>query len=63
MIFPILILKKCKTQPPVNQLIRKNMGGGKILVKKLHMSKKSCNFAFELENYQFYHNNGVSRKS
>ena len=41
----------------------KEFRGGKILEKKLHMSKKSCNFAFELENYQFYHNNGVRRKS
>ena len=48
MIFPILILKKCKTQLPINQMVRKNGGGGvNFLQKKLHMSKKCCNFALE----------------
>ena len=40
MIFPILIVKKRKTQLPINQLVRKNMGGGKILVKKIAHVKK-----------------------
>ena len=40
MIFPILILKKCKTQLPINQMVRKNGGGGKFLAKKIAHVKK-----------------------
>ena len=37
---PYFNIKNHKTQPPINQLIRKNMGGGKILVKKIAHVKK-----------------------
>ena len=41
MIFPTLILKKCKTQLSINQLVRKNGGGVNFLQKKIaHVKKK-----------------------
>ena len=40
MIFPYFNIKKYKTQLPINQLIRKNMGGGKIIVKNIAHVKK-----------------------